>query len=396
MLTAVAVWVPIDDGRAREFRGPLNAANRVEAEVGHLGLEWGPLRGWRRLGDGWELIWQPPHGAWLVRGWASDRGDEAVWRLEAAPWLPGARLSGHAAAFIAGTDSEWVVPRERTARRDWQVGDSRVVGSLPGGSRLPRPAGPQRLLLWEAMVAGMVLAGAAARLLVPPFRVAPWRNRILAGLAMLLLGLPWSLPLGARFLAVGVRPWVAQSAYLLTAASLAAVIALGSVRFSPSGGAPPAVLPCLAFPCGVMLGRTEILPWMLEVAVVPGRLLLWLGLVTVASWVIGLAGEGLRELTTSVSLVRRLLLLALAVPAVVFAGTWRGLVLGAVMAASVPRGQGTWVGLVVGWGWLAGLQWPVTADPAVSWQFYVFLLAGIAVALAVDAAGRRSYQDASL
>lgn len=396
VLTVLALATPARVEAPRVVRGPLDAAGDIENEVPELELDWGPLRGWKRVGEGWEVIWQPPHGMWLVRGWAADEGGEIRWRLAAAPWLPGARLSGHAAALAAGSEGSWMVPRELTARRDWQLGDARLVGAIAGGVGLPGPAGFPRSPIWEAILAGLVLAGALARLLVPPFRVSPWRYRILGALFLALVGLPWSLPLSARYLEVGVRPWVAQSAFLMVAGVVAGGVALGSLRFSPSGGVPPAFLPLLAFPCGLLLGRLEFLPWVVEAAAVPGRLFLWLGMLVLVSWVVGLAGEGLRELTAPAGVVRRACLLLFAIPATLSAGLLRGVLLGAVMAASVNRGQGTWVGLAAGWGWLAGLLFAARAVLPSPWAVWFFLAAGVGVTLWVHIMGGRPLRQPEL
>jgi len=396
VLTGATLLVPVPEEFPRVTQTAVAAAERVEAAVPPLGLEWGPLRGWTRVGDGWELAWQPDHGMWLVRGWADDAGDMVLWRLEAAPWLPGARLSGHAAALMAQSESSWMVPMERTGRRDWSFGEAQLVGALPGGTKLPEASAVSGLPVWEAVLAGLVLAGALSRLLVPPFRVSQWRARILAALLFSAVGLPWSLPLSARFLEAGVRPWVAQAAFVATAGVLVGAVAIASLQFSPSGGAPPSVLPLLAFPLGLLLGRQASMPWVVEAAAVPARLFLWLGFLVVVSWVVGLAGEGLRELVAPEGVFRRFLLVALSLPVVMAAGSMRGLILGAVLAASVGRGQGTWIGLAIGWGWLGGLLLSAHGVFPAFWPVALFLAAGGAVSLTLHIAGVRQSQVLTL
>lgn len=387
VLTGVGVLFPVDSRIPPATVGPDAAAARAVREVPSLGLVWGKLRGWKRAGAGWELVWQPGHGTWLVRAWVGDEGGEVLWRLEAAPWLPGPRLSGPAAAWVADTPAVWAIPRERAVRRDWQVGEQRVVGALAGGGVVPRPPETARQRIWEAVLVGLLLAGALARLFIPPFRVAPWRQRVLVGLLLLMAAAPWAHPLAVGFVQVGVRPWVARLSLLGSLAVLVATVALGAWRFPASGGRPPAVVPLLAFPVGVLLGRLEPLAGLAEVAAVPSRWLLWSGLLVVASWLVGLAGEGLRELLAPSGPARKMLLVAVAAAVVAAAGSLRGPLVAAILAGSVQRGQGTWVAVAAVWGWFAGLLLAVSVYAPVLWEALLFVVLGVGTVLLLHATG---------
>ncbi|MFH1177594.1 MAG: hypothetical protein V1750_09330, partial [Acidobacteriota bacterium] len=99
-LLALAMLVPVGPGVPAAPRSPVAAAQALEGQIPAVGLNWGRVRAWERVGEGWKITWQPAHGAWLLRSWLPDHGGPPPWRLEVAPWLPGARLSLPAAALL--------------------------------------------------------------------------------------------------------------------------------------------------------------------------------------------------------------------------------------------------------------------------------------------------------
>lgn len=349
----VATLVPVTPSRPRLAHAPKAAAERAEREVPGLGLGWGKLRGWAAANDGWLLTWQPTHGAWLVRAWVPDGPGAVRWRLDAAPWLPGARLSRAAAAERTGSSQSEVVPRERLGRRDWQAGGERLVGALDGGGPLPSipPIGGRA---WAAAFAGLLLAGALARTAFPGVISRRWRSATLwAALAGALL-LPGSLPLAARGLGVGVRPWVAELSLVATGAAVLTALAIGAYRFPAKTGFPPVLWTGFALAAGLLAGRLHAPDWLVDTAGLPWRAPVWIVAAMLGGWLAGLAGEGLRELLEPVYRVRPVVLALVASFAAATAGVWLGPVVAVVLAAGGERGHASWLATAAAWGWVVG------------------------------------------
>lgn len=348
-----ALLVPVTPSRERLAHAPRLAAERAESEVPGLGLGWGKLRGWKAVNDGWLLTWQPTHGAWLVRAWVPDGPGVVRWRLDVAPWLPGARLSRAAAAERIGCSQAEVVPRERLGRRDWQAGEKRLVGALDAGGPLPT-APPASGTPWAAAFAGLLLAGALARAAFPGVISRGWRGATLwAALAGAVM-LPGSLSLAASSMSVGVRPWVAELSLVATGAAVLAALAIGAYRFPAKTGRPPALWVAFALATGVLAGRLHAPDWLIDTAGLPWRAPLWIVAATLGGWLAGLAGEGLRELLEPVYRIRPVVLAALAGVAAAAAGVWLGLVAAIVLAAGEERGHSSWLAVAVAWGWFVG------------------------------------------
>lgn len=348
-----ALLVPVTPSRTRLAHAPTLAAARAEREVPGLGLGWGKLRGWNVVEDGWLLTWQPTHGAWLVRAWVPDGPGDVRWRLDAAPWLPGARLSRTAAAGRIGHGQSEVVARERLGRRDWQGGERRLVGALDAGGALPQvpPVGGAP---WAAAFAGLLLAGALARTAFPGVISRGWRSMslwaTLAGVALL----PVSLPLAARSMTVGVRPWVAELALVATGATVLVALAVGAYRLPAKSGCPPLAWAGSALAAGLLAGRLHAPDWLVNVAGLSWRPGVWIVTAILGGWLAGMAGEGLRELLEPVYRVRAVILAALAAFATWTAGAWLGPVVAVVLAAGGERGHSSWLATAAMWGWVVG------------------------------------------
>jgi hypothetical protein len=390
---ALALAVPVRTTLAPAVRSPEQAAVRAEEGALVVGVLWGKARSWDRVGAGWTVVWQPAHGAWLVRAWVPDDGSEVRWRLEAAPWLPGARLNAESAATLLA-DENVPVARDRVGRRDWIAGSQRVVGALPAGGELPQP-GATREPVVEAIVAGLLLAGAAARRLVPTVPARGWRHAVLAATLLLAIAVLELTQLAGGWLEAGVRPWVAQFAFASGAVLLLAVLAFAVLRFPVAAGRSPGARVPLALAIGILAGRATPLSWLAATAGLSLRLLVWAAAAVLAGWLAGLAGDGLRELLRFAPALRRLGVAALAVVAVAHGGAWLGVALAVAVAAAFAGGGGTWLATAVLWGWQFGCVCAACAWPEALWSALAFLMLGVALAAIVGVRGLRPERPAS-
>jgi hypothetical protein len=378
---ALALALPVRSTLLPAAQSPEQATVRAEDGTLMVGLLWGKGRSWSRVASGWTVVWQPAHGAWLVRAWVPDDGSEVLWRLEAAPWLPGARLNAETAAVLTSAESA-AVARDRVGRRDWIVGSRRLLGALPAGGDLPQPAVTLQPVV-EGLLAGLLLAGAATRRLVPAVPARGWRHAVLAAGLTLLVALLELTALAGGWLQPGVRPWVAQLAFVSGAVLLLAVLAFAATRFPVSAGPAPTALLPLALAVGILAGRASPLAWLAGTAGLNLRLLVWAACAVLAGWLAGLAGDGLRELLRFVPMLRRFVVVALAVAAVARGGPWLGVALAVLAAAAVGGGGGAWLAASVIWGWQFGCVWASCAWPEALWSAMAFLMLGAAVAVAV-------------
>lgn len=377
---AAAVAVPVAPVAWRAASPPGAAATRAERETLSVGLGWGRLRGWKRVGDGWRLAWQPAHGAWLVQAWVPDGPAPVSWRLDAAPWLPGVRLSPRAAQVLVGRTSSGLA-REQAGRRDWMFDDTRLLGALPAGGRLP--AGPPiPTAPWIVLLGGCLLAGALSRAVFPGAVSPSWRRVTLAAAALMTAVLPFTTALSARTFRVGVRPWIAELVLVSVALVLLGAISVAAVRFPAPTGTPPGTALLLASSAGLLAGRLQPVAALAEIAGLHARVVLWAALIILGGWVAALGGEGLRELLRPFGRLRAAVLLVLAAGATLSAGAWLGATIGLVAAAAGDRGDGPWVGTAVAAGWLVGGTFASCAWDAPLRDALVALLVG-AAALAV-------------
>lgn len=376
---AAAITVPVRDRPEPAVRSPRAAAALAEATLPRLGLVWGKVRGWERAGDGWRIVWQPAHGAWLLRAWVPDGAGHPGWWLDVAPWLPGARLSAAAAAAVAGSPAGEPFPSERLGRRDWQLGEERVAGAMAAGRRVP---GPRRApgAAWGAVLAGLLFAGAISRVLVPVAVAPGWRRLVGWTAVTAIVALPLLAPLSARRFAVGVRPFVSQLVFGATAAVALAAVAVAAVRYPAGRGRAPGLVLAVALAAGLLAGRVSPVPWCAEVAGVSVRPVAWLAVVILAGWLVGLAGEGLRQLVAPSGRAGRLLLAAFGVAAAATAGPWLGAAVAVAGAAAGGRGQGTPIGALTLLGWVVGATWATCAWGGALRDSLILLLAGVAVA----------------
>ncbi len=380
-LAALALQVPVTPSAPPASEAPSAAAARAERELPSLGVPWGKVRGWERVGDGWTVTWQPAHGMWLVRAWVPDDPGDPLWRLDAASWLPGVRLSQRAARALTGREDGLAQGRERLGRRDWLLGHTRLVGALPAGGRLPADPGRDDPVP-EAVLAGLLLAGAAARHLVPGVPGRFWRQAVgWAALALLPL-LPQLSALVEPAFRAGVRPWVGELAFGAAATLLLGAIAFAAQRFPAAAGRAPGGCLGLALAVGVVAGRLHPAPWLLDVAGLPLRLPALAALAVLLGWLMGLAGDGLRELVRPAGRLRAALLAAVALAAVVLAGPWLGVALAVVAAAAVERGSGSWAAVAGVWGWVFGSVWALAQWEGALRDALLLLLLGVAVAAA--------------
>ncbi len=380
-MLALAILVPVESVQDPAPRSPVDAAQVVERELPPLGLVWGRVRAWARVGSGWVLTWQPAHGAWLLRAWVPDEPESVRWRLQAAPWLPGVRLSQQAASFVAGGEDASGIATERIGRRDWQFGESRVLGALPAGSFVPsvaaRPAG-----VWSAFLLGLLLAGGVAIAALPGLPARGWALFMTAAWVMVVVLLPWLAPLGYGSFDVAVRPWIAQLAFMGQVVLVAGAVALAAWRFPLVRGGPLGVETGIALAAGLLAGRLEPPGWTATVAGLSVHAPVWLMVAAAAGWLAALAGQGLRELIWFSPVVRRGLAMVAGAVAVATAGPWLGPVVAVSGAAVVPRPRATWVATAVMWGWLVGATFQSCAwEPPLRDALAMLLVGAVAVSL---------------
>jgi len=394
LLALLALWVPITPRFPPAWESPTRAAERAERDLPALGVLWGKVRGWNRVGLGWTVVWQPSHGMWLVSAWVPDGPGEIKWRIDAAPWLPGVRLSREAAELVVGGDG-LEQPRERLGRRDWQVGGSRLLGALPAGGELPS-APSQRWPLVQGVLVGLLLAGAVSRHLVPGVPSRGWRRAVLWVALLLLTALPELPALATANFQPGVRPWVAELAFGAAATLLLGSLVYAALRFPATvGNAPVGWLP-VALALGTLAGRFEPATWLAGVSGLTLCLPILVAVTVIAGWLAGLAGNGLRELLRFSALARILGLSLLAVAGVTHGGPWTGAALAVVAAAAVERGWGTWMGAGVVWGWVFGSVWALARWDAAQWDGLTFLLLGCGVVAVAHLARGHGKGDATV
>ena len=385
---AAAASVPVPSRVEPAARSPRAAAALAEAALPRLGLGWGRVRGWERAGDGWRVVWQPAHGAWLLRAWVPDGAAPIGWWLDVAPWLPGARLSPAAAAVVAGAPGTEPLPFERLGRRDWLVGEQRVVGAMSAGRRVPAPR-RERSVAWGAVLAGLIFAGALSRVLVPVVVAPGWRRLAGWSATAAIVALPLMSPLAGRSFEVGVRPFVSQLVFGATVAVALVAVAVAAVRYPAGRGRAPGVVLGLALAAGLLAGRIEPIPWCAEVAGISARPVAWLAVVSLGGWLIGLAGEGLRQLVAPARGVGRVLLAAFGVATAISAGPWLGAGVAVVGAAAGGRGQGTPIGALTLLGWVVGATWAACAWSGAVRDSLLLLLVGVAIVAAATLAEHR-------
>jgi hypothetical protein len=316
-----------------------------------------------------------------VAAWVPDGGGEIRWRLNAAPWLPGVRLSREAADALSGPTAGMARARERVGRRDWQVGGNRLLGALPAGGELP-PGNPSRWPAVEALLAGLLLAGAVSRHLVPVVASRGWRRAVGGAAALLVVTLPELSALSPTTFEAGVRPWVAELAFGTAAVLLLGALLFAARRFPAAAGAAPVTWIPAALAAGALAGRLEPGTWLVAVAAVPVALPVLAAISVLAGWLAALAADGLRELLRFSDTVRIAALAAMAIAGVGLSGPWLGVALAVIAAAGAERGRGPWLSAAVVWGWTFGSVWSVARWDSAMWDALAFLLAGCAVAAA--------------
>ena len=375
VLAGVVLHVPVRPTAPRALESPERAAERAEREVPLLGLLWGKVRGWERVSDGWTVLWQPAHGMWLISAWVPDGAGAVVWRVDAASWLPGVRLPLRAAEALLGSEDVVAQARERLGRRDWLVGERRLLGALPAGGDLPSGERSRRPLL-EAVLAGLLLAGAVSRHLVPGVPGRGWRRAVGLTVLLLALTLPQLSALAPGSFEAGARPWVAELAFGTAAVLLLGALVFASQRFPASGGTVPVGWLPVALAAGVLAGRIEPSGWLAGTADLSLRLPVWVCLAVLAGWLAAFAGDGFREMVRSAAWLRYVGLCALLAAGVLLGGPWLGVTLAVAAAAAVERGWGTWMAVGVVWGWIAGSVWTLAMWEAAVRDALAFLLLG--------------------
>jgi hypothetical protein len=377
-LAAVVLLVPITPRFPRAWESPEQAADRAERELPSLGVLWGTVRGWSRVGPGWTVIWQPSHGAWLVSAWVPDGPGAISWRLNAAPWLPGVRLSREAADALVGERGGIARARDRVGRRDWQLGGSRLLGALPAGGDLPSGALLRRPAI-QAVLAGLLLAGAVSRHLVPAVPSRGWRQSVGWAAVMLLVAVPHLSALAPATFQPGVRPWVAELAFGTAGVLLLGALVFAAQRFPAASGTTPVGWLPAALATGALAGRLEPGTWLVAAAGVPLGLPVLAAVAVLGGWLASLAADGLRELLRFSAVVRLTTMVLLTLASVSIGGPWLGVALAVVAGGAVERGWGTWMAAAVVWGWVFGSVWAVARWEAALWDALAFLLVGCAI-----------------
>ena len=377
-LAAVVLLVPITPRFPKAWESPEQAADRAERELPALGLLWGTVRGWSRVGPGWTVTWQPSHGAWLVSAWVPDGSGAIRWRLNAAPWLPGVRLSMEAADALAGERGGIARARDRVGRRDWQLAGTRLLGSLPAGGDLPSET-PLRRPVILAVLAGLLLAGAVSRHLVPGIPSRGWRRAVGWVAVTLVVTLPQLSALAPTTFQPGVRPWVAELAFGTAAVLLLGALVFAARRFPAMAGSPPVGWLPLAMAAGTLAGRLEPATWLVAAAGVPLALPVLAGVAVLAGWLAALAADGLRELLRFSVVLRTMTMIVLALASLGIGGPWLGVGLAVIAGAAVERGWGMWMAAAVVWGWTGGSVMALAMWDGALWDALAFLLGGCAV-----------------
>lgn len=354
VLIAAGLVMPAAERVSPAPRSPGAAARLVEESSGPTGLSWGKLRAWRRTETGWLLLWQPSHGAWLLRALVFDEAGSVRWRMYAAPWLPGARLSRALAAHLIAADGNGKAHRlERPARRDWEFAGCWVAGALELGNDLPEPTG-RRLGAWPAGFVGAVLAGVLCLVLLPGNSTHRWTLGLAAVLAALLAVAPSIVALGYWTFKVGVRPWVAQLAWLAGLVVVCTALLALAVRYAALAGRPRAVELAGAAGAGLLAGRTAPLEMAASVAGLSARPLVWLAVTLGLGYLAALAAIGLRELLHPLRRLRLAVVACLAAAAMISAGAWLGPVAAVLVASALPRGRAVWCATTVVCFWIIG------------------------------------------
>lgn len=353
-MVAAGVLIPVPQQRSAAPRSPVAAAQLVEDSSGPAGLTWGKLRAWRRSGDGWLLLWQPSHGAWVLRALVEDAPSPAVWRVQAAPWLPGVRLSESLARRVIDSPEDGESQRfERPSRRDWDFAGQRVAGAVALGRDLPEPVSC-RLGGWPALLAGAVLAGALCLVLLPGNVTHRWTLGLTGALVALVVAAPSIVALGYGAFRVGVRPWVAQLTLFAGLVVVCAALSAFASRFGALRGRPRALELAAAAGVGLLAGRMEPVDLLVSTAGLTARAVVWLAAGLAVGYLAAVAAIGLRELLHPLRRLRPLVLAALLLATLATAGPWLGPVVAVLVAAAVARNRAVWTATTLAGFWIVG------------------------------------------
>ncbi len=353
-MVAAGLLAPLRQDDSAAPRSPVAAARLVEDVSGPADLSWGKLRAWRRAGDGWLVLWQPSHGAWVLRALVKDDPHPVLWRLQAAPWLPGVRLSEPLARELVGAREVIDARRiERLARRDWDLSGQRLAGGLVLGRDLPEPP-PKRPDPWPAMLAGALLAGALCLVLLPGNLTQRWTVALTGALVGLVAVIPSVVAVGYPAFRVGVRPWVAQLAIFAAGSLVSTALAAFAARFGALRGRPRALELGVAAGLGLVAGRLAPAEPLISVAGLTARAVVWLAVTVALGYLAAVAAIGLRELLHPLRRARLPLLASLLAGAVATAGSWLGPVAAMLVAAAGPRNRACWTATTLVGFWIVG------------------------------------------
>ncbi len=333
-----------------------HAQSRAETQAPPLQLSWGKLRAFARCGEAWELVYQPAHGAWVVRVLVPDTAPPHPPRLEVVAWLPGGHLSLAAASFLAGDGSAEGVA-ERPARRDWWFSQRVVYGALPVAKPercgRPWPSVPTELALFF----GLCCAGALARRIRLTAADPKLRRVVLVSAAAMLAAVPGATRLAGPLFSPGVRPFIT-----LLVLATAGAVGLGVV------GACAYLFPLAAArPCGWVwavggvvgwLGGVWLAPlWAQALGALPARWVWLLGGGVLVGYVVDLAGAGVRILLSPLRWLTSGIALLLALTALLAGQDGWLPVVAACLVAVLPPGQGFPFATVATSALLAGSWW---------------------------------------
>lgn len=334
---------------------PSGAAQRAEGQAPALGLTWGKLRAFSREKGAWRLTYQPWHGAWVVTVRVPDASTPERPSLQAASWLPGARLSAGAARRLAGGQQPLGLA-ERLARRDWLLADRMVVGSLVV-AKPPAPTALGPAASWPlSAVVGLLLAGAAARRMRPQPPVPVARRAVAFSCAVLLAAAVGTSRLAGPLFVPGVRPFVSLLLFQALCALLLAWVAAASFVLPTFTTAPRWWPVGAGFAAGWLSGLLVAPAWAVAVAAVPPRPLLMVAAPVVAAYLGDLAAGGGHLLIAPLGRLGPWATVAMA-GASFASGGW-GMVLGGILLAAVwPPAQRFWFVMALAAGFLPGAWW---------------------------------------
>lgn len=333
---------------------PAWAVRRAENQAPSLGLLWGKLRAFSREREGWLLVYQPAHGAWVVTVWVPDLDAPERPSLEAASWLPGGRLSASAVQRMSGEEPLGFV--EGLARRDWRLAQGMVVGTLLVAQPMPRKPLASAVSWPLQMAAGLLLAGAVSRRMRPQPRAPRLRRVVMMACVFLVFAVIGTSRLLWPIFAPGIRPFVSLLLFQAFATLVLAVVAACAFVLPAFAHKPSWWSVGLGFCGGWILGLVTAPSWAVVAAAAPSRWMLAVAGPVVAGYLGDLMAAGGRLLLSPLGRLAPAAAV-MAAGAGLAVGGW-GVALAAVLlVAAWPPAQAFFFATALAAGFLPGAWW---------------------------------------